>query len=107
MIYKFKSRATGDLIMLEPDGRRVLEIIGKTPGPQGIIEVDQMLPAVDALNAAIAKSEATFKATAAAAGGVDKVPTPHETITLRQRATPFIGMLKECAAAGREIVWGV
>lgn len=107
MIYKFKSRATGDLIMLEPDGRRVLEIIGKVPGPQGIIEVDQMLPAVAALNAAIAKAEADFKAAAAAAGGPDNVPTPHDAVTLRQRATPFIAMLKECAQADREIVWGV
>lgn len=107
MIYKFKSRATGDLIMLEPDGRRVLEIIGKTPGPQGIIEVDQMLPAVAALNAAIAKSEAEFKAAAEAAGGTHNVPTPYVAVTLRQRATPFIAMLRECAQANREIVWGV
>ena len=107
MIYKFKSRATGDLIMLEPDGRRVLEIIGKTPGPQGIIVVEQMLPAVAALNAAIAKAEADLKAAAEAAGGVDNVPTPRDAVTLRQRAVPFIEMLKECAKAEREIVWGV
>ena len=29
MLYKFKSKITGDVIMLEPSGRRVLEIIGK------------------------------------------------------------------------------
>ena len=28
-------------------------------------------------------------------------------VTLRQRAVPFIDMLRECKAAGREIVWGV
>ena len=49
MLYKFKSKASGDLIMLEPNGRRMLEIIGKTPGPQGIIEVHQMAAAVAAL----------------------------------------------------------
>ena len=38
MLYKFKSRVTGDLIMLEPNGRRVLEILGKDPGAPGIIE---------------------------------------------------------------------
>ena len=32
MIYKFKSQADGDLIMLEPQGRRVLEILGKDAG---------------------------------------------------------------------------
>ncbi|MEO7127533.1 MAG: DUF1840 domain-containing protein [Rhodoferax sp.] len=107
MIYKFKSRETGDLIMLEPDGRRVLELIGKTPGPQGIIEVDQMPAAIAALNAAIAKAEADFNAAAAAAGGPDNVPVPHDVVSLRQRATPFIAMLKECAQAGHDIVWGV
>jgi hypothetical protein len=29
MLYKFKSRSTGDLIMLEVNGRQVLEILGK------------------------------------------------------------------------------
>jgi cyclopropane-fatty-acyl-phospholipid synthase len=33
MLYKFKSRAAADLILLEPQGRQILEIIGKTPGP--------------------------------------------------------------------------
>ena len=37
MLYKFKSKNTGDVIMLEPHGRQVLEIIGKAPGPTGII----------------------------------------------------------------------
>ena len=37
MLYKFKSRATADVIMLESNGRQVLEIVGKTPGASGII----------------------------------------------------------------------
>ena len=42
MLYKFKSKNTGDVIMLEPHGRQVLEIIGKEAGPQGIILPEQM-----------------------------------------------------------------
>ena len=38
MLYKFKTKAAGDLIMLEADGRRLLEIIGKDPGPTGIMQ---------------------------------------------------------------------
>ena len=34
MLYKFKSKAAGDLIMLEPNGRRVLQIIGKDAQPK-------------------------------------------------------------------------
>lgn len=32
MLYRFKSRATADLILLLPHARRLLEIIGKEPG---------------------------------------------------------------------------
>ena len=42
MLYKFKSKATGDLILLEPQGRQFLSLIGKAVEPKGIIEADQM-----------------------------------------------------------------
>ena len=51
MLYKFKSKATGDLIMLEPNGRRMLEIVGKEPGPKGIILAQDMPGAIAALEA--------------------------------------------------------
>ena len=35
MLYKFKSKATGDLIMLEQHGSLVLRLIGKEPAPKG------------------------------------------------------------------------
>ncbi|MBS0315507.1 MAG: DUF1840 domain-containing protein [Proteobacteria bacterium] len=107
MIYKFKSRATGDLIMLEPDGRRMLEIIGKTPGPRGIILVEQMAPAIAALNAAITKAETDRHLVAERVGPSDDTTPPQDAVSLRQRAVPFIHMLQECAEAGKEIVWGV
>ena len=37
MLYKFKSKATGDLIMLEPQGKQIFKLIGKEPGAKGII----------------------------------------------------------------------
>ena len=37
MLYKFKSKAAGDLIMLEQHGSLVLRIIGKEPAAQGIL----------------------------------------------------------------------
>ena len=57
MLYKFKSKASGDLIMLEANGRRVLEIIGKDAGPTGIILPEQMPAAIAALEAAIVLEE--------------------------------------------------
>ena len=48
MLFKFKSKATGDLIMLEPNGRHVLQIIGKDPSVTGIILPVQMPAALAA-----------------------------------------------------------
>lgn len=111
MLYKFKSKATGDIIMLQPNGRRVLEIIGKDTQPgsgdQGIILPEQMSAAIAALEAAIAKEETDQKAAVAAALAGNETPPRFEAISLRQRALPFIEMLRRCQQAGHEIVWGV
>jgi len=105
MLYKFKSKAAGDLIMLEPNGRRVLEIIGKGPAPKGIILPAEMPAAITALEEAIAQEEAEQSAVAEQAEGAgDKAPRP---VSLRQRAVPFLEMLRRCQQAGHEIVWGV
>jgi regulator of protease activity HflC (stomatin/prohibitin superfamily) len=107
MLFKFKSKATGDLIMLEPNGRRVLQIIGKDAQPKGIILPEQMPAAVGALEAAIAKEEADQKAMIDEAKAKGETPPRFEAISLRQRAVPFLDMLRRCEKAGQEIVWGV
>ena len=111
MLYKFKSKAAGDLIMLQANGRRVLEIIGKdtTPGTgdKGIILPEQMAAAIVALQAAVAREEADQQAALAEALRLQKSPPRLEAIGLRQRALPFIEMLRRCEKAGKEIVWGV
>ena len=108
MLYKFKSKTTGDVIMLQPNGQRVLEIIGKdATGAKGIILPEQMSAAVDALEAAIAKEESEQKAAVADALARGEPAPRFEAISLRQRALPFIEMLRRCEKAGTEIVWGV
>jgi regulator of protease activity HflC (stomatin/prohibitin superfamily) len=107
MLFKFKSKATGDLIMLEPNGRRVLQIIGKDAQPKGIILPEQMPAAVGALEAAIAKEEADQKAIIDEAKAKGETPPRIDAISLRQRAVPFLDMLRRCEKAGQEIVWGV
>jgi hypothetical protein len=107
MLYKFKSKAAGDLIMLEPNGRRVLEIIGKDPGPKGIVLPEEMPAAIAALEKAITREEIEQKAAVEEAIAKGQVAPRFEGVSLRQRAVPFIDMLKRCAQAGKEIVWGV
>lgn len=98
MLYRFKSKNMGDVIMLEPNARQMLEIIGKAPGPRGIILTDQMPAAIKALEAAI-KLEESHKEKDG-----DGLP---EGVGLHQRAKPFIDMLRWNIKAGQEVVWGV
>lgn len=108
MLYKFKSKAAADLIMLQPNGHRLLEIIGKgDTQTKGILLPEQMPAAIAALEAAIAREEDALKAAQveAAERGEDLPRT--DAVSLRQRAVPFIDMLRRCEQAGKEIVWGV
>jgi len=98
MIYKFRSRASGDLIMLGPDGDRLLGLIGRQPSPRGIIEPAAMAAAIAALESAVA-------ADAAAAEADDDAARPR-SVSLRQRAWPMIDLLKRALAAGEPVVWG-
>lgn len=107
MLYKFKSKAAGDLIMLEPNGRRVLEIIGKDAGPKGIILPEEMPGAIGKLENAIAQEEAEHQGAIDEAKAKGQVPPKFDAVSLRQRAVPFIDMLKRCEKAGKEVVWGV
>lgn len=97
MLYKFKSKDMGNVIMLEPNGRQILEIIGKTPGPKGIILPEQMPAAIQALEAAIALESS----------GREDDGSKHDDVGLHQRAKPFIDLLRWNHKAGQEIVWGV
>ena len=126
MLYKFKSRSAPDLILLEPQGRRLLQIIGKEPGPTGIVTAAQIPSAIEALESAVAAEErqaaAQQEAAAAAAAARQEQGTTDnsgdkndkdeadarrsEFVSLRQRAAPFIDMLRRSAEAGHDVVWG-
>jgi cyclopropane-fatty-acyl-phospholipid synthase len=66
-----------------------------------------MAAAIAALEAAIAQEEAERHAAVAQALAHNGTPPHLEGITLRQRALPFIDMLRRSEKAGHEIVWGV
>ncbi len=108
MLYRFKSQATADLVMLNETGEQVLAAMGKTVAPQGVITVAQIPAALAALAQAVADSEATPANAAAAEDNTDTDEAPKaDTVRLRQRTTPLVAMLKESLAAGKDVVWGV
>jgi hypothetical protein len=101
MIYKFKSSATGDVIMLAAQGDQVLRLIGREPSAKGIIEVADMPAALVALQAAIAKGDAPEPAPN------DDDPQAAPAVGLRQRLWPMVEMLRSAHAAQAVVVWGV
>jgi hypothetical protein len=98
MIYRFKSKACADLIMLGPHGDQMLRLLGREPARQGIIETD-------ALPAALAALQRAADAQSETADGDESPSEP--VVTLRQRLWPVINMLREAHEAGHAVVWGV
>ncbi len=107
MLYKFKSKVTGDLIMLEPNGRQILNIIGKDSLAKGILLPHDIPTAIAALERAIAQDEAALEQRRQSAHDAGETLPRADIVTLRQRAVPFIDMLKQCQRAEKEVVWGV
>lgn len=107
MLYKFKSKAAGDVIMTGVTGDHILRLLGREPAPQGIILPEAMPAAIAALEQAVRDDEdARRRAEQEAAEAGETLP-PREGVSLRQRAWPLVEMLRRCHAADREVVWGV
>lgn len=111
MLYEFKSRATGSVVMMGPVAERLLGIIGKTGGPTGIITVEQMPQAITNLRAAIDDERRARQQAVQAAGATDHSAGETEPagagVSLEQRAVPLIEMLERALKARRDITWGV
>ncbi len=107
MLYKFKSKVTGDVIMLQANGEQILRIIGKDLSAKGIILPEQIPAAIAALEKAIDRGRPGQAKQPDDAADDNNDTESADQVTLHQRAAPFIDMLKRCQKADTEIVWGV
>jgi Domain of unknown function (DUF1840) len=117
MLFKFKSQVTSDLIMLENDARRLLNIMLGDDPVKGIILVKDLPAAVAKLESAVAQDEAARLQRSQEAqkvgGGVvsgdanDLTGGEIDPVRLAQRASPMIKLLKHCVADPSDLVWGV
>ena len=107
MIYKFKSKSSGDVIMMGPSGDHVLGIIGKSPSRKGIIEPAAMPAAIAALERAIADEDEARQRAEAEAQAEGKKLSASDAVSLRQRAWPLVDMMRRAHAEGHDVVWGV
>lgn len=105
MLYRFKSKVCGDVVMAAEPAQALLRIMGKDDGPQGILLPADMPAALRALQAALAT-----QADAPARSGEPKEPTEAsgvDPVGLGQRAWPLMRMIEACRAAEEPMVWGV
>ena len=113
MPYKFKSRATADLIMLDASARKLLAIVGKDADGPGIITAMQIPGALAALEQAVVEEEARRAASGETQDAEDGAQDDEndapagaaDGVSLRQRTAPFIDMLKRSGAEGRDVTW--
>ena len=88
-----------------------MQIIGKEPAARGIVTAAQIPAAISALEAAVAAEEqriaqarADREAEGLSAEGEEDAQS--DAVRLRQRAAPFIEMLRRSAAEDNDVVWG-
>jgi hypothetical protein len=95
VIYKFKCKAGGDVIMLQPHGDQLLRLMGREPAAKGIVEPGDMPGAIQSLQNAAAQSQ------------VPQGADGEREVGLKQRLWPMIELMKRAQAANEPIVWGV
>lgn len=106
MLYKFKSRAAADLVMLETVGRRLQELLGREPADKGIFEAHDLPVLMQRLEQAIEQEEAMLEeAERQAQAQGQSIRRPE--VSLRQRLWPMREMMRRSHAEGQPIVWGV
>ncbi len=110
MLITFKSKASGDVIMFGDVAQRLMEVMDKSPGDQGIVTVEQLPDALARLKAAVAEDKVNQAPTED-----DAQPKIEETaegdqrefVSLARRAVPLIELLEYSLKAKVPVVWGV
>ncbi len=110
MIIVFRSKAAGDVIMFGDVAEKLLAIMGKEAGGQGIISVEQLPGAMAALAAAVAADKEERRDLApedlpqyeTAADGKKR-----PWVSLAQRATPLLELLQWSVKKRVPVTWGV
>lgn len=106
MIVTFKSRATADTLMFGDNARQLLSSMGKSFEPKGIITLEQLPAAIDALRRAVAASkDAERDRPDVDEEAEDRPPAMAAPVSLAQRAAPLIEQLERSLKAGQPVIW--
>jgi Domain of unknown function (DUF1840) len=123
MLYEFRSRATGTVVMTADVAEPLLRAMGKEPTPSGIVTVAQLPEIIARLERARAQSTmeapartdhpstqaSTHPSTQASTKALTHLDPemPEPPVSFGARAWPLLDLLQAAHAAGRDVVWGV
>ena len=109
MLYKFKSKATADLIMLGEHAEPILRVLGKEVGPQGIVLSADLQRAIELLEDAIKRHGREPSANTDRSQGADEVVKQEGALAVSfgVRAQPMLSMMRQALKEEADIVWGV
>ncbi len=101
MLIRFRSTATGSIVMFGDAAKRLLVMMGQSGESPGAILAADIPAAVERLKKALAQDRSQ-----------PQPPTEEESrgegpaVSLSQRAVPLIQLLEEAARAGADVTWG-
>lgn len=107
MLYRFKSKAGADVVMLAESGEAVLRLMGREPTPQGILEVAALPGLIQSLEAGVAADEAQFQRGVDEAKAAGQPEPRRQGVSLRQRAWPLHELMQRSVKENADVVWGV
>lgn len=107
VLYKFKSKAGADVIMLQPHGDQALQVLGREPSAQGIFQSTDLPGLIQRAEAAIAEEQSAQERAQAEAQAEGRKPPPKPEVALRQRLWPLLELMRAAAAAQTDVAWGV
>ncbi len=114
MLYTFRAKVAGDVLMLDRHARPLLEAAGKTADVarqnRGVFTPEQLAAAIAGLESYIARLTPDEKAQAeleekARQQHDDSDPQKSERVFTSQRAYPLLDLLRKAEAAGVNVMW--
>lgn len=107
MLYRFKSKAGADVLMMDDSAAAVLGLMGRAPAPQGILQSNDLPALMQALEAGVAADEAQFQRAVEDARAAGQPAPRRQGVSLRQRAWPLHELMQRSIKDQVDIVWGV
>lgn len=103
---RFTSPAAGSFSMMDADARRMIELMGHSPGTLGALAADEVAVALHRLRSATEVDRQQLRSATPAPGHriEDEMEAP---VSLSHRAFPLIDMLEKAQDQQKPVLWGM